>query len=160
MLLNQIDNFHSTISSRALSLPFATEASWVTGKWDKLEDYVRRSPAAAADFNVGVGHLLLALNNSEAKLFLQKLNRLRMATAQGLSLTNTASLQECHELMLRFHVLAEIEAISGTSSVDAVEKPDLFSPLNQRLEVLGPFVTDKQYILGLRRATMQLSKYV
>ena len=132
----------------------------MTGKWDKLEAYVNQSPEATTDFNVGLGQLLLAIKYNQTENFLQILQRLRMATAQGLSLTNTASLQDCHESMLRFHVLSEIEGISGISSIDSVGKPDLASPLNQRLDVLGPFVTDKQYILGLRRATMQLSKYV
>ena len=157
VLLNQIDNLPSTPATKAVCLPFATEASWVTGKWDKLKTYISEAPAAENDFNAKIGRLLLALYENQTNLFAGLLKQLRAGTARSLSWTNTASLQECHELMLKFHVLAEIEAISGTLDLQHASKPDLFKSLNQRLEVLGPFVSDKQYILGLRRATMQLS---
>ena len=81
-------------------------------------------------------------------------------TAKSLSPTSTASLQECRESMLRFHVLSEIESLSGLGRQGDTEKATVLGSLKQRLEVLGPFVSDKQYILGLRRAIMQLSKYV
>ena len=158
MLLNQIDSFHSTPATKAVCLPFATEASWVTGKWDKLKTYISQTPAAESDFNARIGRLLLALRENQTELFAESLNHLRANISRSLSPTNTASLQECHDLMLKFHVLAEIEVISGISHQQYLSKPGLIKLLSQRLEVLGPFVSDKQYILGLRRATMQLSK--
>ena len=81
-------------------------------------------------------------------------------TAKNLSPTSTASLQECRESMLRFHVLSEIQSLSGIGRQSHTENAAVLSSLKQRLEVLGPFVSDKQYILGLRRAIMQDSKYV
>ena len=62
--------------------------------------------------------------------------------------------------MLQFHVLTEIETISGTRNKENVDNISLLKSLNQRLNVLGAFLSDKQYILGLRRATMQVSKWV
>ena len=134
------------------------EASWVTGKWDKLRTYLSSAPDfAEADFNIGVGRALQALSDGELETFSGLLDRLRQNTARGLSVTNTTSLQGCHELLLRFHVLTEIEMISGIRGRLNGEKNSLLASLGQRLDVLGPFHSDKQYVLGLRRATMQLS---
>ena len=130
----------------------------MTGKWDKLRTYLSSAPDfAEADFNIGVGRALLALSDGELETFSGLLNRLRQNTARSLSITNTTSLQGCHELMLRFHVLTEIEMISGIRGRLDGEKKNLLASLGQRLDVLGPFHSDKQYVLGLRRATMQLS---
>jgi serine/threonine-protein kinase ATR len=32
--------------------------------------------------------------------------------------------------------------------------------LDRRLDIIGAYTSDKQYLLGLRRATMSLSRYV
>ena len=158
VLLNQVDGFQFSDASRTLALPFAAEASWVTGKWDKLRTYLSSTPDfAEADFNVGVGSALLALSDGELETFSRILDRLRQNTARGLSVTNTTSLQGCHEFLLKFHVLTEIEMISGVRGPLNGEKNSLLASLGQRLDVLGPFHSDKQYVLGLRRATMQLS---
>ncbi|KAL9130247.1 MAG: hypothetical protein Q9217_001540 [Psora testacea] len=158
VLLNQIETFPHSAPSHALSLPFATEASWVTGKWEKLRSYVDQSPLWMRDFNVGIGRALLALSDRQVDKFAAILGNLRSFEVRSLSTTNTASLQECHESMLKFHVLAELEAISGAPDAGNVDKQNLTKSLNQRLDVLGPFLSDKQYILGLRRAAMQLSR--
>lgn len=107
---------------------------------------------------MGVGRALLALGDREAQTFSTLLNELREITARSLSAVNTSSLQTCHDLMLRFHVLAELDAISGLQRFDGRDKTQLTKTLTQRLDVLGPFVADKEYILGLRRAAMLLCK--
>ncbi len=155
MLLNQIDGFQPSQASTTLSLPFAAEASWVTGKWSKLREYLSPSrEALGGDFNVRMGGALLALAQGELHKFSEALKNLRHTTARSLSTTNTASLQACHEAMLRFHAITEVEAISSARA----EKSSLLSSLEKRLDILGAFVSEKQYLLGLRRATMQLSE--
>lgn len=131
----------------------------MTGKWNKLRQYL--SPSVEAfneDFNVRIGGALLALSEGDVKKFSASLNKLRQITARGLSTTNTASLQACHEAMLRFQAITEVETISGVNAADENDKPSLLSTLDKRLDLLGAFASDKQYLLGLRRATMQLSK--
>lgn len=157
-MLNQVEELKHTKASEALSLPFAAEASWVTGKWARLRKYVMEcAEPLRGDFNAGVGRALLSLLSDEDTFqFSRILDELRKHTVSGLSATNTTSLQECHESMLQFHVLTEIEAISVANSQP--EKAKLLTSLEQRLDVLGPYLSDKQYILGLRRAAMQLSK--
>lgn len=142
-----------------LSLPFAAEACWVTGKWEKLREYLSLAAETSdGDFNVGIGRALLALSEGRVDGFSDILAHLRRHTARSLSTTNTASLQDCHDLLLRFHALSEMETISGVQNIGKAEKYDVMVSMNQRLDVLGPFLSDKQYLLGLRRATMQLSR--
>ncbi len=131
----------------------------MTGKWAKLNKYLTESRVTlGGEFNVGVGSALLALSQDKTDQFSTTLDSLRQNIAKSLSTNNTMSLQSCHDAMLHFHVLTEIEAISGVRGQDDVEKWSLVKSLNQRLDVLGAFLSDKQYILGLRRATMQVSK--
>ena len=115
-------------------------------------------PSSEDNFNAGVGRALLALADDKMDLFSNTLDQLRQTSAKNLSIINTASLQGCHDLLLRFHVLTEMEMISGVRSFNKFKKSDLRVSLNLRLEAIGPFFSDKQYILGLRRAVMQLSK--
>ena len=157
--MNQVDGFQQNDATNALSLPFAVEASWVTGKWDKLKSYLSMSTEASdGDFNIGIGRALLALSEDSISQFFIVLDQLRRNTARGLSATNTTSLQGCHDSLLKFHALAEIEMIGGAGEMDKNKKSSLITSMDQRLNVLGPFVSDKQYLLGLRRAVMQLSK--
>ena len=61
--------------------------------------------------------------------------------------------------MLRLHILTETEMISGFGQTANFSRPSLLTTLDRRLDILGPFSSDKQYLLGLRRAAIQLSKY-
>ena len=159
VLLNQVEGFQKSDATNTLFLPFATEASWVTGKWDKLRGYLSMSTEASdGEFNVGIGRALLALSEDKVSQFSSILDHIRRNTVRGLSATNTTSLQGCHDSLLKFHALAEIEMIGGAREMDKIKKSDLLSSMDQRLDVLGSFVSDKQYLLGLRRATMQLCK--
>lgn len=142
-----------------MSLPFAAEASWVTGKWEKLRQYL--TPAVeefGGDFNVRIGVALLALSQGQLDKFTNTLDNLRQITAKSLSATNTTSLQACHEAMLRLHAITEVESISGVHAPKGDDKASLLSSLDKRLDLLGAFESDKQFLLGLRRATMQLSR--
>jgi serine/threonine-protein kinase ATR len=62
--------------------------------------------------------------------------------------------------MLRLHVLTELEMIAGTAKDSSTELTNILETLNRRLEVIGAYLNDKQYLLGIRRAAMQLSRYV
>ena len=114
--------------------------------------------ASDGEFNVGIGRALLALSEDNISQFSFILDQLRRNIARGLSATNTTSLQGCHDFLLKFHALAEIEMIGGHEDMDKNMKASLVSSMDQRLDMLGPFLSDKQYLLGLRRAAMQLSK--
>ena len=158
-MLNQVDSFQQPRASALLALPFAVEASWVTGKWTKLKQYLAPfAKASGGDFNVGIGRALLALSEDDNNQFSQILENLRQDTARSLSASNTSSLQACQEAMLKLHAITEVDTISNIHDINDGGKLALLASLNKKLDLLGTFVSKKNYILGLRRAAMHLSR--
>ncbi|KAL9043272.1 MAG: hypothetical protein Q9214_003535 [Letrouitia sp. 1 TL-2023] len=158
VLLNQIDNFQqSQVSTASLSL--AAEASWITGKWAKLELYcAKASNGLNADFNIGIGTALLALAEDKPDIFSDSLQELKRHTVRSLTMSNTTSLQGCHDILLKLHVLSELGSVGLLQYDNGSDQNDPKALFSQRLELLGAFVSEKQYLLGLRRACMHLTK--
>jgi serine/threonine-protein kinase ATR len=152
---------HTATQTVSNLLLFATEASWATGRWAALEKYtslVQKAPGE--DFNVSIGRSLLALHKKNTDLFTSSIQSLREQIACSLSTSTTSSIAACHDNMLRLHVLTELEMIAGTAKDSSTERTNILETLNRRLEVIGAYLNDKQYLLGIRRAAMQLSRYV
>jgi serine/threonine-protein kinase ATR len=139
----------------------------MTGRWSKLKGYLELcAEQGTGDFNVGIGSALCTLqerhNNNDALLaeksetFTKTINQLRLNVARSLTANSVTSLQSCHDDMLRLHALADVEAIANART----EKPsysDLSAALKRRLDVLGGYIAEKQYLLGIRRAAMELA---
>lgn len=70
---------------------------------------------------------------------------------------STSSLQSCHDELLQLHALSEIEAIVSADEQTPTAKAKLMDTLDHRLDILGVYISEKQYLLGLRRAAMALS---
>ncbi|KAE8133779.1 hypothetical protein BDV38DRAFT_274097 [Aspergillus pseudotamarii] len=140
-------------------VPFAIEASWITGKWEKLRSYLQLcSQQGTGDFNIGVGLALDAIRQGSNDRFGDIICGLRLSVAKSLNANSVASLQSCHDSILRLHALAEIESIAGLdlrSEKDTL--PKIRASLSRRLDILGGHISDKQYLLGLRRAIMELT---
>ena len=113
---------------------------------------------SSSDFNVGIGKALLALRHGKAYDFIHTVNDLRTALSNGLSASVTASLHNSHDHLVKLHTLYELETISGLSSHASSDREVLFENLDRRLDLLGAYTSDKQYLLGVRRAAMQLSQ--
>ncbi|TVY28597.1 Protein kinase [Lachnellula hyalina] len=159
VLLNYVEGMKTTTETSSRLLPFATEASWATGRWLALKKYTStESKIVSEDFNVRVGHALLALHGKNPDLFQSTVQSIREQIAGSLSTAATASLATCHDNMLKLHVLTEMEMIAGTNN-GGVDRPKVLESLNRRLEVIGAYLDDKQYLLGIRRAAMQLSNH-
>lgn len=147
-------------------LPFATEASWATGRWDVLEKYASMAPKESGeDFNIRIGQALLALHKGkgETTQFKPIISSIRENIACSLSEPMTASLAACHDTMLKLHVLTELEMIAGTNGLGTVDhtnvdRTKIIESLDRRIEVIGAYLNDKQYLLGIRRAAMNLSR--
>ncbi|KAJ5778568.1 hypothetical protein N7520_001814 [Penicillium odoratum] len=148
-------------------LPFAVEASWITGRWSKLKSYLELcAEQGTGDFNVGIGSALFALRGlhesndasfeEKSKVFTTTINNLRLNVARSLTANSVTSLQSCHDDMLRLHALADVEAIANARTKESLY-PDLPSALKRRLDVLGGYIAEKQYLLGIRRAAMELA---
>jgi serine/threonine-protein kinase ATR len=118
------------------------------------------SKGVSEDYNVRIGHALLALHGKDPNLFQSTICSIREQIARSLSTATTASLATCHDNMLKLHVLTELEMIAGTDNGGVVDRSKVLESLNRRLEVIGAYLDDKQYLLGIRRAAMQLSRYV
>lgn len=130
----------------------------MTGRWDKLEGYLSLCARQGnGDFNVGIGSALNALRQSQGEKFAGIINQLRLHVARALTANSVGSLQSCHDDMLKLHALADVESIALAGTEKSYSHPDLLHALDQRLDVLGGYVADKQYLLGLRRAAMELA---
>jgi serine/threonine-protein kinase ATR len=70
---------------------------------------------------------------------------------------SVTSLQSCHDSILRLHALTEMESIGNAGNQGHSSRSEVSDALSRRLDVLGGYLSDKQYLLGLRRATMELS---
>jgi serine/threonine-protein kinase ATR len=157
-----VDGFHASNSLSSSTLPFATEAAWSTGKWVQLERILGTSSNLQTntflDFNVGVGRALLALRRKDAAEFKTIIETLREALARGFSPSSTTSIHACHDTLVKLHALYEIEAISGMAPQGTPNRAVILENLDRRLDIIGAYTSDKQYLLGVRRATMSLSR--
>ncbi|KAL2807609.1 hypothetical protein BJX63DRAFT_436875 [Aspergillus granulosus] len=142
-------------------LPFAVEASWMIGKWEKMHSYLELcAQKNTADFSIGVGLALDAFRRGQRRQFGDIINGLRLSVSKSLTTNSVTSLQSCHDSILKLHALTEIESVAlvGTDACKGPEeRADLRESLDRRLDVLGGYISDKQYLLGLRRAAMELT---
>ncbi|KAK7740732.1 serine/threonine-protein kinase M1 [Cytospora paraplurivora] len=136
------------------------EAAWATGRWDTLQRYLQTYNAGnhLEEFNLGIGSALLALKDGRTESFASLVQELKEKTASSMSLSATASLQAAHDAMLKCHVLADLEIIAGNHKKEDGDQRGVMTTLNRRLELLGAYVNDKQYVLGIRRAAMELMR--
>ncbi|KAH7552423.1 hypothetical protein BM1_08374 [Bipolaris maydis] len=160
-ILNYVDSFNANNSFSAKTLPFAAEAAWSAGKWEQLERLLNNSRSTDSnsfmDFNVGMGKALLALRHDKVGEFRRLIAHLRELVAKSLTVSTTASVQASHEHLVKLHALYEVEAVSGTGMVIA-DREVILENLDRRLDIIGAYTSDKQYLLGIRRAAMKLSR--
>ncbi len=159
VLLNQVEGLRRSQSAIQKLLPFAVEAAWVTGKWNALAEYMGQvTGTVESDFNIGIGRALLAMQKQDLTQLTTVIQELRNNIGRSLSTTTTASFQACHDTMLKSHVLTDLESIGRVSSAGHLDRPALLESLDSRLSILGSYLTEKQYLLGVRRAAFQLSR--
>ncbi|KAI9731830.1 MAG: serine/threonine-protein kinase M1 [Claussenomyces sp. TS43310] len=157
VLLNYLEGMQKSAPASSRLLPFATEAAWSTGRWDALQKHLSSIPTEiGGDFNVNVGRILLALHNKDNEAFSSTIENIREQIATSLTVDTTSSLGVCHDAMLKLHVLTELDMIAGQKGI-TIERQAVLDSLDRRLEVIGAYLNDKQYLLGIRRAVMQLS---
>ncbi|EDN95718.1 hypothetical protein SS1G_11597 [Sclerotinia sclerotiorum 1980 UF-70] len=158
VLLNYVEGMQTATKTIEKLLPFAAEASWTTGRWAALEKYTSIAGRnVEEDFNVSIGKSLLALHQKESTRFVSTIQELREQITCSLSRATTSSIGSCHDTMLKLHVLTELEMIAGFDRTELTPREELLESLDRRLETIGGYLNDKQYLLGIRRAAMQLS---
>lgn len=156
--MTRFETIESDESAISRILPFAVEASWITSRWDKLKSYLELcAKEGTGDFNVGIGSALSTLWQKKPAEFTEIIDGLRLTVAKSMTTNSAASLQSCHDDMLRLHALTDLESIAHAGTGTRQSNPELLRTLDRRLDVLGGYLADKQYLLGLRRAAMELS---
>ncbi|KAI6601117.1 hypothetical protein MCOR14_004531 [Pyricularia oryzae] len=163
VLLNYVEGIKTTPTTINRIAPFAVEASWATGRWETVQKYLASYNAGDTTevFNLGIGQALICLREGRRDQFHGYIQLLRDRVGWSLSWSTTSSLQASHDAMLKAHVLADLELIAekhGVADGDTVNQQDVLTTLNRRLEVIGAYVNDKQYVLGIRRAAMELMR--
>ncbi|OJJ33117.1 hypothetical protein ASPWEDRAFT_174541 [Aspergillus wentii DTO 134E9] len=157
-ILTRFETLKENNSVLSKLLPFAVEASWITGRWEKLDNYLQLcSNQSTGDFNIGIGSALIAFRQGNKAAFEEIINGLRLNVAKSLTANSVTSLQSCHDSILRLHALAEVESIVDPGNGEDDSRLCVRGALNRRLDVLGGYICDKQYLLGLRRAAMELA---
>ncbi|ODH48741.1 hypothetical protein GX48_05176 [Paracoccidioides brasiliensis] len=157
VLLNQIGSLELARPTLPKVLPIATEACWLTSNWNRLDKYVEMaSSQAIEDFNIGIGSALSALRHGNREEFKDVVTKLRLNIAKGFTANSVASFQASHDSVLKLHALNEVELLASPDPKNRDDRIALFETLDRRLDSLGGCITDKQYLLGLRRATMEL----
>ncbi|KAJ4298728.1 serine/threonine-protein kinase M1 [Collariella sp. IMI 366227] len=159
VLLNYVEGMNSTFTGNRIA-PFAAEASWATGRWQTLEKYLRLYNAGDVSevFNLGVGQALLCLRDGNVGKFKEHVQMLRDKVAGSLTYSTTSSLRTSHDAMLKCHVLSDLEMIADEKLKGDGDQQAVLLALDRRLEVLGAYVSDKQHLLGIRRAAMELTR--
>lgn len=136
-------------------MPFAIEAAWVTGRWESLDRFIHRFQGnVLQDFNMSVGALFESLYSKRP--FAETARMMKENIALSMTPSTTASLQAAHDIMLKCHVLTDLEIILGTTPESEEERMKTISLLEGRCEVIGAYFNDRQYVLGIQRAAMQL----
>ena len=145
------DNVPAAIQTH---LPLAAEACWMTEDFDGLKRRLLIQPQELkADFHLGIGQALLSATGGNEGSISEIIKALRLSIVEGLSTASTGSLQTCHAELMKLHVLYEVEALSGAESASTSK---LLAAFDKRLNAVGGYVQDKQFILGTRRAVMRL----
>ncbi|KAI8722117.1 Non-specific serine/threonine protein kinase [Fusarium sp. LHS14.1] len=160
VLLNHVEGMHTDVSTDNKIMPYAVEAAWVTRRWQSLAKFSKRFHGdVVEDFNISVATIFAKLRNkSDLSELTLLVNDMRRKISASMSTSSTASLQACHDLLLKAHILTDLEIIMATPTEDEVARQKSMSLLDRRLDILGAYVNDKQYLLGIRRAAMELSR--
>jgi serine/threonine-protein kinase ATR len=160
-LLNAVKSYTiQTPDYYSATIPFASEAAWMTGRFDILEDLMINDGARTSqDFNAGVARVLLAQLDGSLPKFYSEVSELRASISRSISPSTTMSLTSAHSHMLKLHVLYELEMLSGFNQ-NPTDAERIMLCLDRRLDIIGSFTEDKQYILGIRRAAMEISRFV
>ncbi|KAL7276740.1 serine/threonine-protein kinase M1 [Rhizina undulata] len=160
MLLNQVNGMmKKSPTSHSRLLGYAVEAAWISGQWDVLENYLAKSnDSTESIYEIRIGRALSALRNNDLEAFGKVIKSAREDVVNGLTESSTGSLRQCHDSMVKLHSLGELESIipimQGAEGIDTTKLKEI---LDRRLEVMGTYSKDKQYVLALRRAAFELA---
>ena len=158
-LLHQVDGMMATSAqAHTRLLPFAVEASWVTGNWTALDKYLSKSNEHTnGTYDIRMGYALSELRKQNMDLFVEWVNSGRETVASTMTESATGSIRQCHHFLVQLHALSELQSVSEVLHQPEIDAGALTKSLESRLSLIGTYPADKQYILAVRRAALQLS---
>ncbi|KAH9845320.1 Domain in UVSB PI-3 kinase, MEI-41 and ESR-1 [Teratosphaeria destructans] len=155
-LLQQASSAPQSFIEQRGVLPVTLEAHWMTGDIAGLRQRAEAlEQTAGFSFDLGLSKVLLAAQDQDEEAFATGLSRLRASVAQAMTEAGTSSLQACHDDLRKLHTLYELQAICSPADQSATT---FLERAGKRLAALGSYQSDKQYILGFRRAAMRINK--
>lgn len=134
-------------------LPSVVEAHWMKGDLHGMRSrFGSQTQPSSSGFNIGIAQILTELADGKDDAVVDRIKSMRQNISQGMTMASTSSVQASHSDLRDLHVLREVEILrdSGSSTPKDVE-----NTLERRLSIVGSYVSEKQYILGVRRAVMQ-----
>lgn len=145
-------------SSISHLLPYSVEASWLAGNWRSLDKYLSMTSENARGYDINLGRALHALQKQDMDQFRANLVIAREEVIGMMTETATGSVRQCHDLLVKLHGLAELQEITTNLDTAGYKESKLLKYMQSRLDVMGSYSRDKQYILALRRAVFALSR--
>lgn len=147
--------------SCARLLPFAIEASWVTSNWEALDKYLGMSnESTECTYDIRMGRALSELRKNNIEAFKMGIDGAREAVAGMMVESSTSSIRQCHHLLVQLHALSELQIIGEELHRPEIDSKGLAQEFESRLNLMGTYSNDKQYILSVRRAALQLTGWV
>ena len=140
-------------SSLAGLLPSAIEACCMTNDSASLTRHLQATPETMADdYNVSIGHIIDANNLSDPDALMKRVKSIRKTITTSMTAANGSSLNGCHTELRRLHILSEIEMLKDGWHETPESMTVTFENFEKRLNAVGSYISDKQSILGIRRA--------
>ena len=151
--------FQGTVPASKSMMSAIAQAIWSTGEWQTLNHFGSSMlQSLALDFNVACCSAMHSLKQESRHEYKAIIDDIRTQLSQTFTASSTASLQASHDQLFKLHTLYEIELLGGLSmDPGKIEKAPLQEKLARRLDVLGGSLAEKQYLLGIRRAAMELA---
>lgn len=157
------ETYLSQISGLIASFPqnleiystLAIESSWMAGNWALLEWHLQNSNKSGFEYQVG--EALRALVNGNDQHFQSRLSDLQTTLGHAIVAAGTDSSRQCYDALARLHAVQELKAIRTRLTGDTVERRNLMTLLNERLNFMLPTAKYQQFTLALRRSAIALS---
>ncbi|KAG9258601.1 uncharacterized protein F5Z01DRAFT_615130 [Emericellopsis atlantica] len=158
VLLNHVSGMQTEPQRLNQVLPYAVEASWVTSRWESLRKYTSLFHGnLMEDFNISIAKIFDTLReDGNSTRALSTLEMVRISLAGTMSTSSTNSFAAAHESMLKCHVLTDLSLIIKADHQEEEGRRRIMDLLDGRLAILGAYYDDKQYLLGVQRAALEI----
>ena len=168
---------HGDSSLSQTVIPFAMEASWRLGRWDLLENLTEKEiehrqssiehpwlnsmgvEQTQRSFMINVSEALLSLRIGDVNRLQMALSTARKDVMGALSAASMESYEQAYPLVLKLHVLHEIEESQHMQMLSSAAEKRKFRKdcrWDERLAATRPSVRDHEFLLAVRRSIFRI----